>query len=138
MASYSSHSRSAVTSACSAALWLSSNDYEKTASAVISVSRRADRLKHRAHIGVLVLFLEQDVPCGIAVLSMPQSFRIMCDGVFETMKDCRAHVGSPSRCSISLMVSWNWIFGSVGAEVPDALGVDEDHMLLAVRRAATG
>jgi hypothetical protein len=66
----------------------------------------------------------------IVDLSMRQSIFILCDGVFETMKDCKRTLASPRRCSISLMVWWNWTFGSVGAKVANALRVHKDHMLL--------
>jgi hypothetical protein len=66
----------------------------------------------------------------IADLSMRQSIFIVCDGVFETMKDCKRTFVSPRRCSISDgLVELDLRIGR--AKVADALRVYEDHMLLA-------
>ena len=74
----------------------------------------------------------------IAFLSTPQSIFMVCDGVFEMMNDSSTTFGSPSRCSISLIVLVKLDLRIVRADVPDALGIDEDHMLSITLTAATG
>ena len=64
---------------------------------------------------------------------MPHCLLIVADGVFETMKDCKCTAGSPSRFSISFMVSWNWILRSSRPRIPEPLGVDKGDVLLTPR-----
>ena len=53
---------------------------------------------------------------------MPHCRCIVLDCVFDTMKDCKPTFGSPKRCSMSLMISWNRILRLSGPRFRIPLG----------------